>query len=63
MQVGYRQTCIENLKNTLGDINCVRWNSNGDMLATASDDKTVKLLNFKTGKIIHVAKISEGSKL
>ena len=33
------------------------------MLASASDDKTVKLLDFKTGKTIHTGKTADGSKL
>ena len=42
---------------------CVRWIPNGDMLASAADDKTAKLLNFKTGKIIYTGTTSDGSKL
>ena len=34
----------------------------GDMLASASSDQTVKLLDFKTGKIIHAGKTADGSK-
>ena len=31
-------------------IDCVRWSPNGDMLASASGDTTVALLDFRTGK-------------
>ena len=36
-----------------GLIHCVRWNPSGDLLATASSDKSAKVVDFKTGKIIH----------
>ena len=45
-----------------GIINCVRWNPSGDMLATASSDKTAKLLDFKTGKLLYTGTTSDGSK-
>ena len=31
---------------------CVRWGSNGEMLANAGD-QTAKLLDFKTGKLLY----------
>jgi len=40
----------------------VRWNPSGDMIASASDDKTAKLLDFKTGKVLHTGTTSDGSK-
>jgi len=40
----------------------VRWNPSGDMIASASDDFTAKLLDFKTGKILHTDTISGGIK-
>lgn len=43
-------------------INCVRWNVTGDFLATASSDKTTKLLDFKTGKILYTGNSSDGNK-
>lgn len=46
----------------LGYINCVRWNPNGDMLASASNDGTVKILDFKTEKDLHTEAISDRSK-
>ena len=46
----------------LGDINCVRWSPSGDMLASASDDNTVALLDFKTSKKLYTGNTSDGSK-
>ena len=43
-------------------IHCVRWSPSGDMLASASHDKTVALLNFKTGKKLYTVKTSDESK-
>ncbi len=40
----------------------MRWNPSGDMIASASDDKTAKLLDFKTGKILHTGTTPDGSK-
>ena len=34
-------------------INCVRRNFDRNLIATASDDKTVKLLEFTTRKVIY----------
>lgn len=48
---------------SLGEINCVRWNPRGDMLVSSSNDGTAKLLDFKTGKILHTGKPSDGSKI
>ena len=47
----------------VGAINCVRWNSSGDLLASASFDKTIALVDFKTGKKLYTGKTSDGSKL
>ena len=47
----------------LGLINCVRWSPSGDKLASASDDKTINLLDFKTGKVLYAGKTSDKSKL
>ena len=46
----------------LDSINCVRWSPSGDKLASASDDKTVQLLDFKTGKVLYTGNTSDGSK-
>ena len=43
-------------------INCVRWSPNGDMIASASWDKTVQLLDFKTGKKLSTGNTPDGSK-
>ena len=48
---------------SLDYIYCVRWSPSGDKLATASQDKTVKLLDFKTGKVLYTGITSERSKL
>ena len=44
-------------------IYCVRWSSSGDMLATASLDRSAKVIDFKTGKVVHSDTSSDGSKL
>ena len=44
-------------------INCVRWSPSRDMLATASNDRKVSLLDFKTGKVLYTEKTSDDSKL
>ena len=49
--------------NPLEGINCVRWSPSGDRLASASNDKTVKLLDFKTGKVLYTGNTSDQSKL
>ena len=38
--------------NPLDPINCVRWNPSGDAIASASVDKSVKLIDLKSGKVI-----------
>ena len=37
------------------------WSPNGDLLASASDDARVALLDFKTGKKRYTGKTSDGS--
>lgn len=44
-------------------VGCVRWSSLGDMLASASNDETVKLLDFKTGKVQYTGTTFDGSNL
>ena len=41
----------------------MRWSPSGDKLASASGDKRVKLLDFKTGKVLYTGKTSDESKL
>ena len=41
----------------------MRWSPTGDKLASASNDKTIKLLDFKTGKVLYTGYTSDGSKL
>jgi WD40 repeat protein len=43
-----------------GWINCLRWNSSRDMVATASNDNTTNLLDFKTGEILHTCTTCKG---
>lgn len=38
---------------------CVRWSPNGEMIASASRDKTVKLWDVKTGKALYIGKTSD----
>ncbi len=47
---------------TLDAVVCVRWNPSGDMIASSSWDKTAKLLDFKTGKVLHTGTNSDESK-
>ena len=41
----------------------MRWSPSGDKLASASYDKTVKLLDFETGKVLYAGNTSDESKL
>ena len=43
-------------------IYCVRWSPSGDMIASSSSDKTVALLDFKTGKKLYTGNTLDGSK-
>ena len=47
--------------NCLGSINCVRWNPSGDMIASASRDEKIKLLDCKTGKVLYTGVTYDGS--
>ncbi len=40
----------------------MRWNPSGDMIASSSWDGTAKLLDLKTGKVLHTDATSDGSK-
>ncbi len=46
----------------MGWINCVRWSSSGDMIASASEDNTVKPWDFKTEKVLHTGTTSDRGK-
>ena len=58
-----------NFINILGDINCVRWNQRGDMLASACSDQTETAglqwtsMDFKTGKLLYLGITSDRSNL
>lgn len=39
----------------------MRWNSDGDMIASASADDTVKLMDFRAEKSIYTGAIKDGS--
>ena len=41
----------------------MRWSPSGDKLASTSGDRTVKLLDFNTGKVLYTGNPSDGSKL
>ena len=47
---------------TLGAIDCVRWNSAGDRLATASRYKTISVLDFASGKIYYTGSMPDRRK-
>jgi WD40 repeat protein len=49
-------------ENILDFIYCVHWNPSGDMIASASGDGKAKLLDFKTGKVLHTGTTSDRSK-
>lgn len=38
----------------------MRWDPSGNVIASASSDRTVKLLDFKTGKVIYTDTTSDG---
>lgn len=42
--------------NSLGHTFCVRWTPSEDVIASASQDGTAKLLDFKSGKVIYTGK-------
>ena len=45
----------------LEGISCVRWSPSGDMLASTSEDRTIALLDFKTGKRLYTGEtLDEG---
>ena len=40
----------------------MKWSPNGDMIASGSEDGTVALLDFKTGKKLYTENTEDGSK-
>lgn len=46
----------------LEGINTVKWSPNGELLATASNDRSVKLFDFGTGKTITNETTADGRK-
>ena len=47
---------------TKEQINCVRWDPKGERLVSASDDKTVNIINFASGKVYYTSKTCDGGK-
>ena len=43
-------------------INCVRWDREGQRLASASRDGTVKIIDFASGKIFYTDATPDSSK-
>lgn len=41
----------------------MRWNNNGDMLASSSFDNSVKLIDLKAGKVIYKGTTPDSGKL
>ena len=39
----------------------MRWDLSGDRLASVSKDRTIKVLDFKTGKVLYSGTTSDGS--
>ena len=46
-----------------GTINCVRWDSKGERLVSASSDHKVKMIDFASGKILYTGATLDGRKL
>ena len=46
----------------IDSVSCVRWSPSGDMIASASLDKKVALLDFKTGKKLYTGTTTDWSK-
>ena len=40
---------------------CVRWNPNGEQIASSSKDKMAKVLDFGTGKVLYSSKTFDGN--
>ena len=41
-------------------IRCVRWDSKGERLVSASSDKTVRIIDFAAGKVSYTGKTCDG---
>lgn len=50
------------LINLKGQVNCVRWDQNGKMLATCSLDTSVKITDFGSEKVLHETKSQDDCK-
>lgn len=55
------QTVHCSMNHIIGVIGCVRWHSNGEMLASTSKDKTAQITDIKTGKAIYTGVSADGS--
>ena len=53
---------LTSICDSLGTIFCVRWSPSGDMLASASRDTSVALLDFKAGKKLWTGITEDGCK-
>ena len=49
------------IDNIVGTVHCVRWNPSGDLLATASNDRTAQVLDFGTEKVLCTETTLDGS--
>lgn len=59
-QVTYTPNNFPKISCFLEEVTCVRWNLNGDSLASSSCDNTANLLNFKTWKAIPYGTTADG---
>ncbi len=66
IQVFYNQIVTQfyaKIDTTLDYIGCVRWHPSGEILASSSKDKTAKIIDFKTGKVIYTGISADGSNI
>lgn len=45
-----------------GSVFSVKWSPRGNMLATASNDSTMKVIGFSSGKILYSGETADASK-